>query len=164
MTTKTPIPGDWFAFKLSNGQVAHGLVTHTHKSLYGLGYFFGPASDTAHNKVESLSLSPQSAALVGKFGFLGFKTADWFLLGRDPEWDQREWPIPRFVRHEELTGRTYLVQYGPDLGQAIGEELLAVGHTSVGPEDGLMGHGFVVARMSRLLGIPAAAGPGAGTL
>ncbi len=153
MTNQVPDPGDWFSLRLSNGQFAHGLATRTHKRIYGLGYFFGPATDVPMDPADLSRAHAESAVLIGKFGFLGFKTLDWQVLGHDSSWREEDWPIPQFVRHEELTGKTYLVTYDSGIYGPVKETLVPPGHAAIGPEDGAMGHGFVVARVSRLLGV-----------
>jgi hypothetical protein len=98
------------------------------------------------------TLKPGSAVLVGMFGFMGVKSGTWKLLGRHVHWSPQDWPVPVFVRTEELTNRTFLTSYDdPDISRVIREELAPKGEQVDGPEDGSMGAGFVELRLTRLL-------------
>lgn len=96
-------------------------------------------------------LHPHQSVLVGKFGHLGTASGTWPPLGRGPEWDRSIWPTPVFVRYEELTGRTVHVRYDDDPNRVIGETSVQPGPAEQGPQDGLMGAGFVEIRLTRLL-------------
>ena len=97
-------------------------------------------------------LDPEHAVLVGRFGHLGIKDGAWPLLGRALEWDRSTWPMPVFVRYEELTGRTLHVHYDDDdPNHSIGNTPVPPGLAEHGPRDGLMGAGYVEITLAGLL-------------
>jgi hypothetical protein len=68
-------------------------------------------------------------------------------------WDSKQWAMPVFIRHEELTGRTLRVIYDDaDPSHFVREEQVPPGQVEQGPEDDLMGAGFTEIRLTRLLG------------
>jgi len=136
--------GDWFAVPLREGGYAVGVVARVNPKAALLGYFFGPRYDEIPSLNDIRDLRPGDAILVGKFGHLGLRQGKWPNLGRLAEWDRFEWPMPVFVRYEELTGRSFRVIYdADDPARLLREEQIAPGTAEQGPKDGLMGAGFV---------------------
>jgi hypothetical protein len=117
-----------------------------------LGYFFGPRRDEVPGIDAVEGLAASDAVLVGRFGHLGIRGGAWPLIGLPADWRADDWPTPVFKRWEELTGRTFKVFYDErDPAAIIGEQLIAPGESFAGPEDGMMGAGFVELRLDRLL-------------
>jgi len=109
-----------------------------------LGYFFGPHRDALPSLIDVQGLAPSDAVLVGKFGHLGLTRGTWPILGRLDEWNRDAWPMPVFVRYEELSGRSFNVIYDEDdPSSLVREEEILPGTAEQGPKDGLMGAGFV---------------------
>lgn len=136
--------GDWFAVPLREGGYAIGLVARANRDGVLLGYFFGPRRDALPSLADAQGLAPDDAVLVGKFGHLGLKQGKWLVLGRLEEWSRDAWPMPAFIRNEELTGRSFKVIYGDDdPNKLVHEEEIPPGAAEQGPKDGLMGAGFV---------------------
>jgi hypothetical protein len=101
---------------------------------------------------RSEGLAAQDAVLVGMFGYLGLKQGTWPLIGRLDEWDPAAWPIPTFVRYEELTGRSFQVFYDEhDPNRVVQEVQVAPGAAEQGPKDGLMGAGYTENVLNRLV-------------
>jgi hypothetical protein len=144
--------GDWFGVPLRGGGFAIGLVARANSRGALLGYFFGPSREELPKLADLASLSARDAVLVGKFGHLGLKRKTWPLIGRSDGWDRALWPMPAFVRHEELTGRNVRVFYDEnDPNVVLREERVPQGEIPLGPEDGLMGAGFTENRLSGIL-------------
>ena len=136
--------GDWFAVPLREGGFAIGLVARANRDGVLLGYFFGPRRDALPSLADAQGLVPADAVLVGKFGHLGLKQGKWPVLGQVEDWNRDAWPMPAFVRYEELTGQSFKVIYdGDDPNRLIREEEISPGTAEQGPKDGLMGAGFV---------------------
>jgi len=136
--------GDWFAVPLREGGFAIGVVARSNPKAALLGYFFGPRRYEAPQLEEAASLRPEDAVLVGKFGHLGLPQGKWPILGQLNGWDRTKWPMPVFVRYEELTGRTFQVFYdADDPAKLLGEKQVESAATGQNPEDGLMGAGYV---------------------
>jgi Immunity protein 26 len=149
--------GDWFAVPLPDGKFATGVVARTSKKYVGtlLGYFFGPRREELAALSELESLSASQAVLVGRFGYLGLRGGAWPVLGRLEPWIPSDWPMPVFVRYEELTGRVFRVFYADaDPSVYLREEQVPPGHAITGPKDSGMGAGFVELRLNQLLGGP----------
>ena len=90
--------------------------------------------------------------MVGKFGQLGLTQGKWANLGRLEDWDRTDWPMPVFVRYEELTGRSFRAFYDDnDPNRLRREEQVPPGTAEHGPKDSMMGAGFVEKTLTRLL-------------
>jgi hypothetical protein len=122
--------GDWFAVPLRNGGFAVGLVARANPKAALLGYFFGPERKGIPSPDDLPGLRAKDAVLVGMFGHLGLTQGSWPTIGRLTNWDRAEWPMPVFLRVEELTGRAFNVFYA---------------------DDGLMGAGYVEKSLTSLL-------------
>lgn len=115
MTTRAHYrEGDWFAVPLPEGGFAVGLVARANPGGVLLGYFFGPKRSDVPLLSQLAALRPGDAVLVAGFGHLGLQQGVWPILGRLETWDRRDWPMPVFVRHEELTRRSLRVFYDDD--------------------------------------------------
>jgi len=67
-------------------------------------------------------------------------------------WDRSQWPTPTFIRHEELTGRSFQVTYDDsDPNRLIREVEVPSGDAEQGPKDGLLGAGAVERVLTQLL-------------
>jgi hypothetical protein len=144
--------GDWFAVPLIGDGYAVGLVARANPKGVLLGYFFGSKRATIPSMRELGDLRAEHAILVQKFGHLGLKDGTWPVLGRVDGWDRASWPMPVFVRYEELTGRSFNVFYDPDNpNKLLRKERIAPGVVEQGPQDVLMGAGYAESLLTRLL-------------
>jgi Immunity protein 26 len=151
--------GDLFAVPLRDGGFATGVVARANPKAALLGYFFGPRREAIPTLADVASLKPNEAVLVGRFGHLGLTQSTWPIIGRLTNWDRAEWPTPVFTRFEELSGRTFTAIYDDDDPAKLLREELASGPAATGPNDGLMGAGYVERSLSALLGGTAATRP-----
>jgi hypothetical protein len=136
--------GDWFAVPLREGGFAVGVIARANPRGALLGYFFGPHHREIPDLEEAANLRPEDAVLVGKFGHLGLTQGKWPILGQLNPWDRTKWPMPVFVRYEELTGRTFLVFYdADDPATVLAERQTESVAAEQNPKDGLMGAGYV---------------------
>jgi hypothetical protein len=144
--------GDWFAVPLREGGFAVGVVARANPGGVLLGYFFGPHRSEVPSLNQLEDLQPGDAVLVRKLGDLGLMQKKWPVLGQLDGWDRREWPMPVFVRYEQLTGRSFKVFYDDnDPNKVIREEQVPPGDAEQGPKDGLMGAGFAEKALTTLL-------------
>jgi Immunity protein 26 len=152
VTPVTISEGDWFVVPLREGGCGVGVVARANLDGAMLGYFFGPRRAEAPTLCDVANLKSGDAVLVGKFGHLGITQGKWPILGRFDSWNRVEWPMPVFVRYEELTGRSYKVIYDDDdPNRVLREEPVSAGTAEQGPKDGLMGAGFVERVLTNLL-------------
>ena len=146
------VEGECFAVPLRDGGFAIGVVARANAAGVLLGYFFGPRRDVVPGIDAFAGLRPEDAILVRKVGDLGLTKGTWPVLGRLPSWDRLAWPVPVFVRYEELSGRSFRVFYDDDdPGRVLREEPTSPGEGEQGPKDGLMGAGFAEKALTRLL-------------
>ena len=145
--------GDWFAVPLRNGGYAVGVVARANPDGVLLGYFFGPRREEIPTVADVRDLKRQEAVVVCKFGHLGLTRRKWPILGSVDDWDRTDWPMPVFVRYEELTGRTFRAFYDDDdPNKLLREEQVTPGAAEQGPKDTMMGAGFVEKRLTSILG------------
>jgi len=144
MPTAQYSEGDWFAVPLREGGFGIGVVARANPDGVLLGYFFGPRRDFPPSVDEVTDLKATDAVLVRKFGHLGLAQGKWPIVGRAPGWDRDDWPMPVFVRYEEVTGRSFRVFYeDSDPNKLVREEQVEPGAAEQGPKDGLLGAGAV---------------------
>ena len=145
--------GDWFAVPLPGGGFAAGVIARANPGGVLLGYFFGPRRPHVPGLHDLHELTAPQAVLTRKFGHLGLKQGRWPLLGRLDTWDPAAWPMPVFVRYEELTGRSFQVFYDEhDPIRVIREVQVPPWQAGQGPKDGLMGAGYTENALNQLLG------------
>lgn len=145
--------GDWFVVPLFGGGFAVGVVARANPKGVLLGYFFGPRRDQPPRLEDVTGLTPASACLVAHFGHLGLKGGQWQVLGRLPDWDRSEWPMPVFHRYEELTGRYIAVHYDPDDPNArVREVQITAVEADRLPQAGLAGAGYIERKLPIVLG------------
>ena len=132
--------GDWFAVPLRDGGFAVGVIARTNPDGVLVGYFFAPKRESLPSIDDLSDLKPGDAFMVRKFGHLGLTKGKWSVIGRLPGWERKDWPMPVFVRYEELTGRSFKVFYDDnDPNKLVREEEVDPGVGEHGPRDGLLG-------------------------
>ena len=137
--------GDWFAVPLDDGGYAIGVAARANpKDGVLLGYFFGPRREEVPSLRDMQNLHAADAVLVGHFGHLGLTQGKWPNIGAFDDWDRTAWPMPVFVRYEQLSGRSFKVYYDDDdPNKRVKEEQIRPGTAEHGPTAGLMGAGYV---------------------
>ena len=144
--------GDWFAVPLRNGGYGLGLIARVGPGGVLLGYFFGPRRSDLPGLADVIRLGALDAVLVRKFSHLGIANGTWPIVGHLDGWNRDLWPMPVFIRYEELTGRSFNVTYdNNDPSLLVGESQIAPGAEEQGPKDGLMGAGFAEKVLTNLL-------------
>ena len=146
------VEGLWFAVPLRGGGYGAGLVARVNRGGVLLGYFFGPKRQDVPTLDAVAVLRPDDAVLVQRFGHLGLEQGTWPALGKLPDWDRTVWPMPVFVRFEELSGRSLHVYYDDDdPNRIIRETQVAPGTAEHGPRDGLFTAGAAEKVLTGLL-------------
>ncbi|MEO7594294.1 MAG: DUF4259 domain-containing protein, partial [Byssovorax sp.] len=156
--------GTWFAVPLRSGGFGVGIVARaTSRGRVILVYLYGPKRETVPTLTDVAELEPFAAVKVAIIGDLCLIRGDWPILGRAQQWHRDKWPIPLFVRSDELSRRAFVVRYDDrDPGLAISEVPVAYG-TSTLERDCVMGAGSVESALTRLLSPEATSDAAAGT-
>ncbi len=142
----------WFAVPLRSYGFGIGVAARSNPQGVLLGYFFGPNRLAPPSAADLSDVKATDAILVSKFGHLDIKGGDWPAIGVVPDWDRSKWPMPTFIRYEELTGRSFRVFYDDgDPNQRLREEQVHPGIEEQGPKDVLLGAGATEIRLTRLL-------------
>jgi hypothetical protein len=144
--------GTWFAVPLLNGGFGVGVVARTtSKGRVILVYLFGPKRETVPTLSEVIDLDPLAAIKVARIGDLNLINGEWPILGRSPSWQRSSWPIPQFVRSDELSHRAWIVYYADDdPNRCIREEPVAYGTSAFG-RNSVIGAGGVEIVLTDLL-------------
>ena len=155
--------GTWFAVPLLNGGFGVGVVARaTSRGRVILAYFFGPRRRTVPTLPEVVELDPTAAVLVVRLGDLCLIRGDWPILGRSSQWQRDDWPIPLFLRSNELSRRAFIVSYDDkDPSRPISEVPVEYG-TSTLERDSMLGAGAVEIELTDVLS-PEAASDAAST-
>ncbi|MGW6282940.1 Imm26 family immunity protein [Kribbella sp. NPDC055071] len=143
--------GEYFGVPLSGGAYGLGVAARIGQDGTILGYFSSVRYESLPSVAE-IDFTMESAVWIKLFGDLGLLEGRWPIIGSVKDWDPRAWPLPDFVRHEELSGRSYRVSYAGDLRNRP-EQMLSDPERLAGlPDHGLAGDKFVELKLERLLG------------
>jgi len=144
--------GSVFLVPLRKGGYARGVVARASPKGKGLlGYFFGPRLGSAEEG-NTNALNPGDAMLRVIFGDLGLINGEWVILGKVPDWDRTEWPMPDFVRRDPVGSRKpMLVRYSDDDPMRIEAEFPIEDDSGLAV-DSAYGYGAVEIELTKLLG------------
>lgn len=142
--------GSVFLVPLRDGGYARGVVARmAPEGKVLLGYFFGPRlASTRDGTLDGLV--PGEAILCIRFGDLGLINGEWPIVGKIPNWERSKWPMPMFVRRDDLSRKAWLVRYSNDDPNEIEEEFRTDFDSKLGI-DSLAGYGYVEIKLTRLL-------------
>jgi len=143
--------GDWFAVPLNPDGFAVGLVArNARKGHVVLAYFVERKFSAVPSINELGRLQAEDARIAIKVGGLGLVNGEWIFVGRPSEWNRDKWPMPKFVRHEPISNRMWLVTYSDvDPSLVLSEELIAEKDAKGLERDRLFGYKAAEKRLSR---------------
>jgi len=144
--------GTWFAVPLRSGGFGTGIIARsTRFGRVVFGYFFGPRLNEPALLADVATLRPERAALVVRFGDLALIEGAWPIIGESPSWRREEWPMPDFVRHEELSGRSWRERYDDkNPNKLLSSEPVVSSDPTLEPNR-MCGAGAVAILLSRLI-------------
>jgi hypothetical protein len=149
------IEGDIFALPLEQGGYALGVVARASKlGKTLLGYFFARCLESVPRSEDVQDLLPGSAIWKVRFGDLYLMSGRWPIVGHVGNWHRIEWPMPKFLRTDPLTGRAKVISYKDDDPNRSCREEAVHGDYSGLERDGTYGAGVVEHHMSKLIGVP----------
>ncbi len=102
--------GSVFVFPLREGGFARGVVARMNGKGRVFGYFFGPKLASMGDATMD-GLEPEKAIWLRDFGDPGFLKDEWKVLGKLPNWQREEWPMPPLSRIDERENRAWLAYY-----------------------------------------------------
>lgn len=145
--------GSWFAVPLRTSGYAVGVVARmAPKGKVILVYLFGPRRDSVPTVADVAHLQPNEASKCIKIGDLGLINGKWPIIGDSQDWEKQVWPMPSFVRRDDLSKRAWRSIYSDtDPSKLEREEPVPYDITEL-EESGLYGFGAVELLMTKLLG------------
>jgi hypothetical protein len=148
--------GDVFCLPLRNSGFCLGVIARISKDRkILLGYFWRDRLASCPLVGQVPVLRPPDAIKIVRFGALSLRNGEWVVVGRIPDWNRIDWPMPKFVRHEDFSKRAFLVTYADnDPSQRVSEERCDRGVNAYEP-DSLLGAGYVELMLTQLAGAPA---------
>ncbi len=105
--------GSLFVIPMQKEGFVLGLVARTPPRGGGivLAYFFGQQYSSLPNVDSAKDLSSSDAVRVLLVGDLALIRGEWKVIGKLIDWKRSQWPIPLFVRRDNLTHKAWLVEY-----------------------------------------------------
>jgi hypothetical protein len=143
--------GTWFAVPLRNGGYGTGVVARHSPEGVLLIYLFGPKRKRPAELADVQGLSKSDAIKVVMAGALGLADGSWAIIGRQGSWDREDWPMPQFVRKDEITRTAWLVTYADDNPNEVASEQRVPFEITGFERDGLNGSGAVELVLTQLL-------------
>jgi hypothetical protein len=146
--------GSVFLVPLQSGGYARGVIArYAPRGNILFGYFFGPRIDKAE-EANMQDILPQNAILRKRFGYLGLRGGSWIVLGKLPQWDRKDWPMPDFVMQDSLGLRPpRLIRYCDTDPAKLDKNLPLVDTQGMLP-DSLAGAGFIETVLTKALAQP----------
>ncbi|MEX0313648.1 MAG: hypothetical protein AB3N18_05685, partial [Allomuricauda sp.] len=86
---------------------------------------------------------------IRQFGIRGITKGEWELIGSVPNFQKKDWPIPKFIKEIPPLG-WYLVTYDDKLN-VLNEEPYNKDNKEIYEQDGVSGYGLVEIKMTRIL-------------
>lgn len=143
--------GTWFAVPLRQGGFAPGVVARaTTEGKVILCYFFGPRRNVIPALEDVEGLVPGKAICVVRIGDLSLIRGDWPIIGNPISWKRSEWPMPPFVRRDDLSLNAWRIQYSDDNPNAIDHEVPVQYESTLG-RDAVLGAGAAELLLTKLL-------------
>lgn len=144
--------GSWFAVPLREGGYAVGVVARMAPAgRIILTYLFGSKHDTVPNLADVAQLQPKDACKCLRIGDLGLMNGKWPIIGDSQYWEQQAWPVPSFVRRDDMSKRAWRVIYSDADPSKLEREESVPYEISGLEENGLYGYGAVELLMTKLL-------------
>ena len=146
--------GSMFAVPLRSGGYAVGIISRVSADNSGglLGYFFGPKLAAMPNGQISSDLKSTNALRVLRFGDLLLLNQAWSVIGEITDWRREDWPMPDFVRKDDISKKAWRARYSEDdVCKLVGE--WPEPYDSPLERDAVFGAGAVELLLTRLLNI-----------
>jgi hypothetical protein len=143
--------GTWFAVPLRNGGFGTGVVARHSRDGVILIYLFAPRRSNPAQLGDLEGLTKADAIKACIAGDLGLIEGSWPVIGKSPSWRREQWPMPQFLRMDDLGRAAWLVTYADDdPNEVISEERVPF-KTPGYERDALSGAGAVELVLTRLL-------------
>ena len=143
--------GTWFAIPLRQGGYAVGRVARHSGNGGILAYFFGPKRETIPTLEELETLTPDCPIKILRAGDLGIIEGSWPIIGDSPTWKREDWPIPPFVRKDDIGKAAWRVVYADENPLEVISERRIPYDSSEYERDGLHGAGAAEVVISKML-------------
>lgn len=149
--------GSWFSLPLDEKGYALGVVSRmAPRGKIIVAHFFGPCRTDQPTLADSIGLRAEDAVKCLRVGDLGLISGEWKVLGCSDDWSREAWPVPPFIRRDELSSRAWKVTYcDDDPGTPINEERVPFETTGM-ERDALFGYKAAESAVARKLALPSA--------
>lgn len=108
--------GSIFSVPLRSEGFAIGVIARISSDNSGglLGYFYGPKLNFLPSKDFPVSLKPKESLRILRFGDLSLINGEWKIIGSIDNWNRKDWPMPDFVRKDEISKKAWRVKFSDD--------------------------------------------------
>lgn len=144
--------GDVFVVPFGGGGHALGVIARSNGRGGLLAYCFESTFEGVPASLDCEALEPELAIARVICGDLHLLKGKWSIIGRIPDWNPLDWPLPSFVRRDRLSGATSLVTYDDRTLQAVDVRPCDPSLASTLPQDGSLGAVALERTLARLLG------------
>lgn len=144
--------GSIFVIPLRTGGYSTGVIARISKNNSGclLGYFFGPKTEEITSLDEVNHLKPSQAIRTLIFGDLNLLDQKWQVIGTIASWDRNDWPMPYFVRKDDISKKAWRVRRSESNVNEVIEEQ-PISYDSSLERDAVYGAGAVELLLTKLL-------------
>lgn len=144
--------GSWFAVPLRTGGYALGVVARMRPGgRIILAYLFATKYKEVPRMDAVKGLHPGDAIRRLRVGDLGLINGEWRVVGESEGWRRDHWPMPLFVRRDDLSKRAWRESYSDsDPSKRTAEEAVPFDVADL-EDSALRGYGSVELLLTKLL-------------
>jgi hypothetical protein len=144
--------GDVFCVPLADGTFSLGVIARmTNAGKVLLGYFFTTVFRQCPNVETMPLLRAEDAARIIRFGDLGLFNGEWTVVGRLPEWQRADWPMPPFIMRPPLTNTASLIFYSDEDPNKVSRIVKCDPNIDAYAKDSVFGYGAVAALIRQIV-------------
>jgi hypothetical protein len=145
--------GDCFVLPLRRGGYARGVIARMNGKGGIFGYFFGPRAENEADLILDEHIKALNSILVAQFGDLGLLKGEWRVVGHIRPWIRKDWPMPPFLRVDEVARIGFLSYYDENTLECVREDRVDLSHIDAAkyPRDSTLGYGAVEIVLGKLL-------------
>lgn len=142
VTNSSYSEGDFFAVPLKTGGYGIGIAVCLGPRGSVVARFFAPVRDSVPELSEIEHFTENDSVYVEHFSGEALQDGSWQIIGKLPDWDSYEWPIPKFGWFQPFSdkpgGRAFEMELDENL-KTFRQKEVSISHFETLPYEGKVG-------------------------